>query len=101
MRTNSPAWKQELAKNPQLRLELERLRRCLEPLESVPEAADVDPPAGLADRVCDAIEAHAARVPSDATQSVVSALGRRHSVAALFRIGQHCPVAGRVGRLHA
>jgi hypothetical protein len=50
----------ELANNPRLRLALERLRQCLEPLESVHEAADVEPPAGLAQRVCDAIDAYAA-----------------------------------------
>jgi hypothetical protein len=55
----------ELAKSPQLRMELARIRRCLEPLESIREAADVDPPAGLVERVCDAVEAQvAARRPT-------------------------------------
>ena len=46
----------ELAINPQLRCELERLRRCVEPLESL--ADDVDPPPALVDRVCRAVESH-------------------------------------------
>lgn len=50
----------ELANSAQLREELEHLRRCLEPLDAIREAADVDPPAGLAERVCDAVDAQAA-----------------------------------------
>jgi len=46
----------ELARDPQLRAELARLRHCLEPLESTWD--DSDPPAGLADRTCAAIEQH-------------------------------------------
>ena len=61
MRTSSRRIEEELARDPQLRAELERLRRCVKPLESVPEAADVEPPAGLAGRVCDAVEAQVAQ----------------------------------------
>lgn len=46
----------ELAHDPQLREELARVRRCLEPLESAWD--ETDPPAGLADRTCAAIEEH-------------------------------------------
>jgi hypothetical protein len=53
----------ELAKSPQLRQELQKLRRCLEPLESAWE--DQAPPPGLVDRVCESIAAHEAhRRPS-------------------------------------
>ena len=44
----------ELAVNPQLRLELERLRQCLKPLESLSD--DVDPPPALADLVLRALD---------------------------------------------
>ncbi len=50
----------ELAQNPRLRAELERLRRCLQPLADLQEAADADPPAGLADRVWAVIDAQEA-----------------------------------------
>ncbi|MHB0957807.1 MAG: hypothetical protein ACYC6N_05955 [Pirellulaceae bacterium] len=43
----------ELARNPLWRQELQRLRQCLEPLESAWH--DSDPPPGLADRVCRSI----------------------------------------------
>lgn len=46
----------ELARDPQLREALAQLRRCLEPLESTWD--ETDPPAGLADRTCAAIEQH-------------------------------------------
>ncbi len=45
-----------LAADPQLRREFERLRRTLEPLDSL--ADDQDPPSGLADRTLRAIEQH-------------------------------------------
>jgi hypothetical protein len=43
-----------LASNPQLRLECERIRRSLEPLELLGD--DLDPPAGLADRTLRAVD---------------------------------------------
>ncbi len=46
----------ELASNPRLRLELERLRRCLEPLESLND--EQSPPPDLAQRTMDAIVRH-------------------------------------------
>ncbi len=48
-----------LARDARLRAKLERLRSRLGPLDVVPEVIDVDPPAGLAERVCAAIDAQA------------------------------------------
>lgn len=74
----------ELARDPQLREELARLRRCLEPLESTWD--ETEPPAGLADRTCAAIDQHEqVHGPSPASASRIRAAAglclRSYSVA--------------------
>ncbi len=68
-----------LAQDPQLRRELHRLKRCLEPLDELD--LEFEPPSGLADRVCDAVERHVEQAkPVPASLGVASQeLGRRRS----------------------
>jgi len=61
---------QALAQSPQLRANLEMLRQSLEPLESLDEVADVQPPPGLVDRVFAAMdEQQAAHAPMPRSRS--------------------------------